>query len=734
MSETFSFLSGSLALENKPFQLRVANVIRRVYADYNGYVGYKLTTLGRASDEDVPSFIVVSQELGIILVDVVEERVAGVIEVDELEYWKMDSGAAIPPRSLILDIYEEEVQSRLKNDRFLYDRKTRRSKVPIKSAIVFCANSQNEISKLVDQEEFSIESFSIDCLEGWLRGLPTDYQCNSESLDRIYALLEGTFIYESKKSGIEEGPLKTVNDYIQKSLHATFRQDNAQRLAAMQLPPGPQRIRGLAGTGKTIVLCLKAAITHKRFPDFKILYLFNTQSLYQHVQNLISKYYTLEAKRAPDFEDKVHVFHAWGGKQKPGLYSTLCQKLGITPLTLSDARGRGDPLAYVYGDLLNRAGDSLQQDYDLILIDEAQDFPNEVFHVVYKLAKQEEADKRIIWAYDEFQSLRDIEIKGPSELFGLKPDGGPNLPDSVLVGKYAGDIPKDFVLPNCYRTPRPVLMTAHGVAMGLYSNRPTEMFYHPAEWEAIGYRVNEPRALMIEENDRVEIERPDENSKNLLERILRANNKKPLNLVQVQNCNDNSEQLDFIKNKLMDLVSTQGVAPEEIIIINLKGGNNKESMFAVQRILTSVGVRSVIPGYVESADVFKPKGFVTITTPFRSKGNEANIVFVMNAQYVTNDFTLRARNTFFVAVTRSRGWCYISGHGEPMAQLVKEIDAIKKDFPKFCFTCPSKESVRKSKSFLNKSDKELDKIQELIELVEKNPEIRQLLLDQRLDQ
>lgn len=728
MENTFSFLSGSLALENRPFHFQVSDVIKRIFSKHHGYLGYKLTTLGRASDDDVPSFIVVSQQLGILLVDVVEEKIVGSLEAGGVEYWKTESGQTLAARSLVVDIYEEEVQSRLKNDLSLYDRKKRKIKVPLRSVVVFCSNNDLEIGGFLNEEECLAELTTFDQFEVWLRSLPEEYQCESEELGRIYALIEGTFVYENKRSPVEEERLVTVNDYIQKSLMTTFKQDDAQRLAAMQLPPGPQRIRGLAGTGKTIVLCLKAAITHKKFPNFKILYLFNTQSLYQHVQNLISKYYTLEAKRAPDFEGKINVFHAWGGKQKPGLYSTLCQSLGVTPLTLADARGQGDSLAYIYRDLLARMGDQIKPEYDLVLIDEAQDFSSEIFQVAYKLAKGDGSKKRIIWAYDEFQSLRDTLIKGPSELFGKGEGGEPNLSDSVLTGSYEGDIPKDFVLPNCYRTPRPVLMTAHGVAMGLYSGCPTAMFYYPSEWDAIGYKVNEPRALVIDKDEVVEIERPDENSKNLLEGILRENNKRPLNLVRTELCGNEVSQLDFVSSKVRDLVEEQGVSPEEIIIINLSPGNNKNSMLAVQRALNGVGVRSVIPGYVESADIFKPKGFVTITTPYRAKGNEANIVFVINAQRVTSDFTLRMRNAFFVAVTRSRGWCYISGYGDSMSQLIREVESIKRDFPKFRFVCPDPELVTSTKSFLSKSDKELDKIQELLELVDNNPELREILL------
>lgn len=730
MTSTFQFLAGSLALEQRPFHFKISDIVQRIFSSCSGYIAYKLTTLGRASDEDVPSFIVVTKEHGIILLDVIEERVVEKLETDNAVLWRLGDGQLKLSRSLVTELYSDEVFSRLKNDINLYDRKTKKLKVPIISALVFCSNSKQDIESLCLNDDWCGASIAVDDLESWLRSHSTEYNGSNAELGRVYSLLEGTFIYENKKNYSEEEKLKTVNDYIQKSLKATFQQDNSQRLASMQLPPGPQRIRGLAGTGKTIVLCLKAAITHKRFSDYKILYLFNTQSLYQQVQSLISKYYTLEAKKPPNFDEGIHVFHAWGGRQKPGLYSELCNRYGLSPLTLMDVRGQGDALQYIYKDLLQKIGDSIKPEYDLVLIDEAQDFPDEVFQIAFKLVKGIGVGKRIIWGYDEFQSLRDSEIKEPEELFGKDESGIPNIPNSTLMGEYAGNIPKDFVLPNCYRTPRPVLLTAHGIAMGLYTPTPSIILSNMSDWKAIGYTVKEPHQLTFSQGDQVKIERSDENSRNLLEGILTKNGKSPKNLVQSKVCINEQDQLDYIGEKIQELIVAQEVSPEEIIVVNLKQGNNKSSMLAIQKALLERDIRSVIPGYVESADVFKPKGFVTITTPYRAKGNEANIVFVLNAQKVVSDFTLRMRNAFFVAVTRSRGWCYISGIGEQMQMLEAEINAIKEDFPCFNFKFPDPDSIRRSKSFLKKSDKELDQMQDMLEVLKKNPELMQLLIEQ----
>jgi len=42
--------------------------------------------------------------------------------------------------------------------------------------------------------------------------------------------------------------------------------DQWQKTAAIGSPEGPQRIRGIAGSGKTVVLALKAAYLHAQNP------------------------------------------------------------------------------------------------------------------------------------------------------------------------------------------------------------------------------------------------------------------------------------------------------------------------------------------------------------------------------------------------------------------------------------------------------------------------------------
>ena len=106
----------------------------------------------------------------------------------------------------------------------------------------------------------------------------------------------------------------------------------------------------------------------------------------------------------------------------------------------------------------------------------------------------------------------------------------------------------------------------------------------------------------------------------------------------------------------------------------------------------------------------------------RAKGNESNIVFVCNSQYAVSDPTLRGRNAFFVAVTRSRGWVYITGHGSEMDKLAKEVRQITNLYPRFKFQRPSDAQLERTRKLLEKSEDELEKMEKTLEGIGSDPD------------
>ena len=197
--------------------------------------------------------------------------------------------------------------------------------------------------------------------------------------------------------------------------------DFEQEKVAIPIAPGPQRIRGLAGTGKTVLLAMKAANIHKHYPDKKILFTFNTQSLYGQAKNLISKFYRYHTDVDPDW-DKINIRHGWGGQNRPGVYFDVATRQGTMPMTYSVAKSinQKSPFRAACQKALSLP---IEPEYDFILVDEAQDFPAEFFQVLFKLTKG--PNHCIYWAYDELQSLFSLEIPKAEDLFGKDEKGKP---------------------------------------------------------------------------------------------------------------------------------------------------------------------------------------------------------------------------------------------------------------------------------------------------------------------
>jgi superfamily I DNA and RNA helicase len=625
------YLAGNIETENNPFELHIWEVLIEYFDAYEGILGYKIPSLGFLTNE-IPSFILRSQSIGIVIVDVISDKITAFDT--ENEYWTTNTGDEIYSRDLSLNIYARELDSVLKKHSRLFNIRTDKwlENIQITKFLLFANNSEFEINQLISSTENPLISKFItsenisEKLSDLIIRTPQDL--SESTIDIIDSILDGSDVFSKiKKKKILEAP-KTLNEFIKKSLDYTFKLDKTQRQVALQVPPGPQRIRGLAGTGKTVILCMKAALAHKALKDQKILFVFNTQSMYNQVRSTITEYYFNLSKSMPNWSN-LHILHAWGGSSMPGVYYNTANAAGVKPLNYMNVKHHSNPLEAIYANLIETAKDKIIPTYDIVLIDEAQDFSPAFFETIYYLTKPIDSDltkRRIVWAYDEFQSLSELTIAQPVDLFGLKKDGSPNMPNSVLEGTYKGKIKKDFVLPNSYRNPRINLMVAHGLALGLYSTYAKVPMEDRTDWIARGYKVLEPAKQIFVEGDSVIVERPEENSKNELERLLKESGATEKKLVHFKKfANIGSELNDVIIN-VERLINQQNVEPEEIIIINLDTKSSKEQFEVIRQQLDIKKIKSITPGFIEATDAFKEPGNVTLSTAFRAKGNEANIV------------------------------------------------------------------------------------------------------------
>jgi superfamily I DNA and RNA helicase len=489
------------------------------------------------------------------------------------------------------------------------------------------------------------------------------------------------------------GPPPTIMVRISDAIHFLERNiailDKEQIKVAHQVPPGPQRIRGLAGTGKTVLLAMKAANLHARHRDKHILYTFHTQSLYNHVRYLISQFYRdITQGLDPDW-DLLHIRHAWGGKQKDGVYSDLCKRVNVQPITFLSARLIDSDSPF---DACCKHALSLNPEpqYDFILIDEAQDFPSTFFSLSWVLCRPllpDPTSRPIYWAYDELQTLSNLAIPDVIGQFGKNENGEPNV--SLEGDPYPGEIEKDFILHRSYRCPHLTLMVAHGIGLGIKnSSGPVQMLADADSWRSIGYVVESD---LTPGQDAI-LYRPEQNSPNPLSTL--ATPIQPL--LKHLAFQDRYEELKWVAESIEDDIRKQGVRPEQILVISLDARRSRQDLLHLQTELTGRKIASTLPGLVEGSSEFMEAGRVTLATVFRAKGNEAPMVYIVAAEklydYVNE---VGNRNKVFTAVSRSKGWVRITGVGQGMQRLGLEIENIQSDFPRFRFKFPEMGKIRK---------------------------------------
>jgi superfamily I DNA and RNA helicase len=454
---------------------------------------------------------------------------------------------------------------------------------------------------------------------------------------------------------------------------ATF--DVKQREGSTTVITGPQRIRGLAGSGKTIVLTRKAALTHLDDQDASIAYTFHTKSLYQQIRRLITRFYRSEHDRDPDWT-RVRVLHSWGGGD-PGIYSLACQHHGVRPLTFGQARAGNpsSPFGYACRTLLESG--QIEPMYDYIFIDEGQDYPPEFVQLCARLARE----MKFVYAYDDLQSIFQVRAPDAAAIFGAAADGTPNT-----------DFERDVVLYKCYRNPREILVCAHAIGFGLYG-KPVQMLENAEHWEDVGYEIDKGP---LDAGQKVSILRPERNSIPLL-----SDAQSPEQLIETAVYSSIDEEVAGVTKAILAQIK-DGLRPDDIVVAVVDDRNAREYL---NSIATKLAESRVFCNNVHEAmgvPEFQVEERVTLTTVHKAKGNEGFAVHVIGADSPFSVPTKANRNRLFTAMTRAKGWLRVTGVGQAAERLMKEIEAARSNSPYLKFTYPSAEALEKIKRDLGR--------------------------------
>ncbi len=589
------------------------------------------------------------------------------------------------------DDLANKIEARLKTHRDLMSR--RKLLVPI--------NTVSFAPGVHDSERYSVPGYQLAIDQESLKKAIEHFEW-SDSDERLYkiavsAVQSISTIRSSKakratlKGDSRGAKLKKLEDSI-----ATL--DNRQGRAVLETVDGVQRIRGLAGSGKTVVLALKAAYLHAQHPEWKIAVTFNTRSLKGQFRRLINNFSVEQAGEEPDW-DMLKIVNAWGAPgdvDRDGIYHEFCKANGTEYYDLRSARiafGREREFSAVCEKALNEVQNPISL-FDVILVDEAQDFPPAFLRLCYESLCD---PKRLVYAYDELQNLSSESVGPPEDIFGCYSDNSPRV-------SFEANLPygpaQDIILSKCYRNSRPILVTAHALGFGIYRPAPkskelglVQMFDQPQLWEEIGYRRGSGE---LRDGQEVSLYRPEETSPAFLE------NHSPVDdLIQFHSFSSEAEQAEWMANEIVKNLAVDELRADDIVVINPNPLTTRDHVGLIRARLLDFEILSHIAGVDTDPDVFyrTETESITFTGIYRAKGNEAAMVYIIHADECNasawNLATLR--NRLFTAITRSKAWVRVLGIGKEMQSLIKEFDAVKRADFELNFRYPSSEQRKKLK-------------------------------------
>ncbi|HBC42882.1 MAG TPA: helicase [Pseudanabaena sp.] len=476
--------------------------------------------------------------------------------------------------------------------------------------------------------------------------------------------------------------------------------DKQQSAAVIETVEGVQRIRGLAGSGKTIVLALKVAYLHTVHPDWNIAVTYNTRSLQGQFRQLINAFTIEHKNEEPDWE-RVKIIHAWRNPNANGIYYEVCKKHNIEYKDLDAAkkltRKYGQQFEAVCEEAIGKIK-KFDQYYDVILIDEAQDFSQYFLRICYEILKE---PKRLVYAYDELQSLNKNIMQSPEAIFGKDANGIARVQLQNLPKK-----PKqDIILDTCYRNSRPILVSAHALGFGIYREQGLiQMFDYSGLWKDIGYETQEGS---LEDGQSVKLARTENTSPKFLE------SHSPIDdLIQFKVFENHQEQTEWLVNQIEENINVDELKPDDIMVIHADPITTQSAVGDARALLFSKGINNNLAGITTSPDVFFKEDAIVFTSINRAKGNEAAMIYIMDAHLCFSGSELaKKRNILFTAMTRSKAWLRVLGYGNGMKNLMAEFIKVKEREFSLEFTYPTEEQ-RKEMNIVNRdmSPKEMNRI------------------------
>ena len=640
---------------------------------------------GRGSRRREPDFLVVSRKFGIWVLECKGARLSNIVEIQGQEW-------------LMQQWYEERIapiaqaEDQMWEVKALVDRhrETRGLGIAFEYRVLLPQVSEAEWRNagfadhpttrgvVLTADQLERRPFREELREHGLARMPA---LDDEQWEAVLSVFRGT-ISESEPRAVADdtpsySPLRTI-----RALESRLRQlDSVQERVAHETPEGPQRIRGLAGTGKTVLFAKRAARMLAAHPDWEIAFVFYTRSLYQQIRALVGQAYEQLTTERLD-PARIRIWHAWGGKDLTGLYREASLHWEERPLTFDDAqralgRQRAAPDGFAWAcEQLEQAieGREAEPFLDAILVDEGQDLPPAFYRLAMAALRP---PKRLYWAYDEAQGIGNLVVPTAAAVFGRESDGRARVD---LSGSYASGILKAHNLDRCYRTPAAILRAAHAFNMGLLrEGGPLQAVTTRQEWSLLGYEVQgEFSQAAVAAGRKVRLRRLPEASGHPYDDAAFSPTLRPEACLEIFAGGTPDAMAEHLTQAIAADIA-RGLEPADVLVALLPGAGLTGEK--VVRALERAGVPAFEAGSDRERAVFRDPARVTVASIFRAKGNEAWKVYAVGLHVADAERCRDAgeelvrRNQVFTALTRARAWCVGIGLPGPSVNELRRLCA-----------------------------------------------------------
>ena len=213
------------------------------------------------------------------------------------------------------------------------------------------------------------------------------------------------------------------------------------------------------------------------------------------------------------------------------------------------------------------------------------------------------------------------------------------------------------------------------------------MFEHSHLWKEIGYRSENGE---LKEGASVTLSRSEKTSPLFLE-----NHSGIDDLIKFKLFDSEDDQTNWLIDEIRKNLENDELRHDDIVVINPDPRTTRKKVGPIRRRLLEMKINSHLAGVDTDPDTFfqTDDTSVTFTGIYRAKGNEAGMVYIINAQDCnTGSFNLASiRNRLFTAITRSKAWVRVLGIGRDMKALMNEYDQLKDNDFKLRFIYPDSE-------------------------------------------